>query len=362
MIKTFKTQQCKLFLNHPPPISKPIKTTIQISQDCPKKEKRALVEEPKLSFSCSPQPLSVMGFSSLSLLLIITTTSSLLFSLTAQHHHLDHLMRDYAFRCYTNHPKTAFLYTIPLPYNLSGIRAHTIRYRSGSLHRYGARIQQFRLAPGANVRPYVERLIIVQQHWGNWSSVYYKSTKTTSDFHLISPVLGLFAYDADNLTDPSGIEIFMEKPMTVDFSNVAVPPPENSRPLCAYFGPDGSVSVYNQSQSTAGVCFGFGQGHYGMVIKNMPEWPGKVGRSGGDGEISKWKVVIGSSIGGILVAMLLGLLCVALVKMKKKTKIAEMERRAYEEEALEVSMVGHFRAPTAPAMRTLPALENDYTP
>jgi len=36
-----------------------------------------------------------------------------------------------------------------------------------------------------------------------------------------------------------------------------------------------------------------------------------------------------------------------------------MERRAYEEEALQVSMVGHVRAPTAPGTRTLPRISDD---
>ncbi|KAD4178508.1 hypothetical protein E3N88_27099 [Mikania micrantha] len=48
--------------------------------------------------------------------------------------------------------------------------------------------------------------------------------------------------------------------------------------------------------------------------------------------------VFGAAIG----AFLLGLLLVAMfVKEKKKARLEELERRAYEEEALQVSMAGH---------------------
>jgi hypothetical protein len=41
--------------------------------------------------------------------------------------------------------------------------------------------------------------------------------------------------------------------------------------------------------------------------------------------------------------------------------MAELEQRAYEEEALRVSMVGHVRAPSAAGSRTSPdVLETDY--
>ncbi|VAH34948.1 unnamed protein product [Triticum turgidum subsp. durum] len=46
---------------------------------------------------------------------------------------------------------------------------------------------------------------------------------------------------------------------------------------------------------------------------------------------------------------------------RRKSEMAEMERRAYEEEALRVAMVGHVRAPSACGSRTTPdELENEY--
>ncbi|XP_039041121.1 uncharacterized protein LOC120179650 [Hibiscus syriacus] len=61
----------------------------------------------------------------------------------------------------------------------------------------------------------------------------------------------------------------------------------------------------------------------------------------------QWKLVVGCSVGAALGAFLLGLLLVAtFVKVKKKARMEELARREYEEEALQVSMVGHIRART----------------
>ncbi|CAN0907444.1 hypothetical protein LINGRAHAP2_LOCUS24808 [Linum grandiflorum] len=47
-------------------------------------------------------------------------------------------------------------------------------------------------------------------------------------------------------------------------------------------------------------------------------------------------------------------------KAKKKAMMVEMERKVYEEEALQVSMVGHVRAPLASTTRTVPTIDNDH--
>lgn len=75
---------------------------------------------------------------------------------------------------------------------------------------------------------------------------------------------------------------------------------------------------------------------------------------------SKWKIVTVSAIGGALGACLLSLLMIAMCvnAKKKKEKMDELERRAYEEEALQVSMVGHVRAVAASGTRTVPTIEH----
>ncbi|KAE8683812.1 FIZZY-related 2 isoform 1 [Hibiscus syriacus] len=125
--------------------------------------------------------------------------------------------------------------------------------------------------------------------------------------------------------------------------------------LCASFEGDGKVTLRNQVSPD--VCVATRHGHFGLVVELPPPMPVR------QKKISRWKLAVGSSIGAALGAFLLGLLLVTmLVKVKKKARMDELERRAYEEEALQVSMVGHTRAPIASGTRTTPTIEHDYTP
>ncbi|XP_077239533.1 uncharacterized protein LOC143880422 [Tasmannia lanceolata] len=305
-----------------------------------------------------------MGFSSHQFLSLLPITITFLIPSTSQKTHLksneteptlvlDNLIRDYSFKCYSDHPKTAFLYSVRLPERFSGLQADTVRYRSGSLRRYGAQIKEFHFSPGIIVSPYVERLVLVREKLeGNWSSMYYNQKKNISGFDLVTPLLGLLAYNADHLnaTNPSRIRILAAKnPITIDFSGFSN---IGFMSFCAFFSMDGKVSVYNQTQFP-NVCVGFREGHYGLVVGSHKEEVKKV---------SRLKVIVAGFLGGVLGAVLLGLLVVAMVKKKKRSRIAEMERRAYEEEGLRVTMVGSVRVPVAPGTRTMPVLENDYTP
>ncbi|KAF8380374.1 hypothetical protein HHK36_027859 [Tetracentron sinense] len=269
---------------------------------------------------------------------------------------LDHVIRDYAFRSYVKHPKTGLLYNVSLPESLSGVGADTVRFRCGSLRRYGAQVKEFLLPIGVTVRPCVERVVIVLQNLGyNWSSIYYDNYNV-SGYQLVSPVLGLLAYHAGDLnsTTPFDLGIFAgKKPITIDFSNFTKMASSDLRPLCASFDLDGNVTIIEQV--SLNICIVSGHGHFGLLVEpSLPKMRTKVNR---------WKIVIGSSIGGVLGAFLLGLLLIALlVKVKKRSRMAEMERRAYEEEALQMSMVGHVRAPTATGTRTLPTIEHEYSP
>ncbi|CAH8260409.1 unnamed protein product [Arabidopsis lyrata] len=118
-------------------------------------------------------------------------------------------------------------------------------------------------------------------------------------------------------------------------------------------------------QVSASVFLGTKQGHYVLVIRahdssgrgstlvTPPSSPAV--NDGGGGRLA-----VGSVIGSMIGAFLLRLLVVAMVvKGEKKTMREEMERRAYEEEALPVSMVGHVRAnPNASRTRTVPRFDN----
>lgn len=268
---------------------------------------------------------------------------------------LDLLIRDYTFRSYTPHFRTGKLHRILLPSNLSGIHVDTVRLRCGSLRRYGAAVREFRLAAGVRVRPCSTRVMLIRQNFGsNWSSLYYDNYEL-SGYQLISPVVGLLAYNVGATgatTVPSELAIQAgKKPILIDFTNITTSFQETGIiPLCASFDGEGKVSLSNQARPN--VCVTTRDGHFGLVVES-PLMPLKR-------KMSRWKIAIGSSVGAALGAFLLSLLVVALfVNAKKKARMEEMERRAYEEEALQVSMVGHVRALTASGTRTVPTIEQE---
>lgn len=269
---------------------------------------------------------------------------------------LDLLIRDYTFQSYGNNFGTGRLHTIHLPANLSGIVVSTVRYRCGSLRRYGAKFQEFQLGTGIFIRPCAQRVLLVTQNLGhNWSYIYYDNYELTG-YQLISPVLGLLAYNAGddmNFSTPYEVVIQAKKEaITIDFSNTTrlVNVTTGLIPMCASFEHDGKVTLTNQVSEN--VCLAKGHGHFGLVVQS-PLLPFK------KKAISRWKIAVGSSIGAAIGASLLGLLLIAmLVKVKKKARMEEIERRTYEEEALQVSMVGHVRAHVANGIRTVPTNEH----
>ncbi|XP_015896442.2 uncharacterized protein LOC107430157 [Ziziphus jujuba] len=277
---------------------------------------------------------------------------------------LDLLIRDYTFKSLNSHfYHTGLIHKVNLPANFSGIRVNTVRFRCGSLKRYGAQVKEFHLDIGVSVHPCVERVMVVSQNLGhNWSSIYY-ANYDLSGYQLVSPVLGLLAYNAGtdvNFSNPFELGIHAgEKPITIDFRNLTKMNYNNGSgslmPLCASFEGDGKLSLAKQASPY--VCVARRNGHFGLVVEKP--FPVVQLRK----RESPWKVAVGSSIGASLGAFLLGLLLVAMfVRVKKRSRMEELERRAYEEEALQVSMVGHVRAPTASVTRTMPTLEHEYKP
>ncbi|CAN1186330.1 hypothetical protein LINPERHAP2_LOCUS38077 [Linum perenne] len=282
---------------------------------------------------------------------------------------LDQLIRDYAFEIESSMHKTGEIHSVDLPSNLSGVKARAARFRCGSLTRYGARIEEFGLGIGVMLYPCVERVMVVTYNLGinRSTSIYnasYKNKLSASGYQLLSPILGLTAYNfivkSPNSSYPFqiGIRSSQGNPITINFSNITSTTHHGniSTTMCASFEKDGNVIL--RKPISHQVCGSTSNGHYALVVKIPPPPPATAADRGG-GRAAEWKVAVGSSVGGVLGIVLLGLLVVAmLVKVKKKAKMVEMERRAYEEEALQVSMVGHVRAPVASGTRTQPTIEH----
>ncbi|XP_012838021.1 PREDICTED: uncharacterized protein LOC105958561 [Erythranthe guttata] len=309
-----------------------------------------------------------MGF--LFSLITLTIFLSLQTSKSDQNQHLllDQIIKDYTFKSYTTNSKTGKLHAINLPSNLSGVKADAIKLRCGSLQRYGAKIQEFRLSSGLNIRPCAKRVILLRQNLGsNWSSIYYNSYKLSSAYQLIAPVLALLAYTGPG-KNVSTIEMPAGKnPIAIDFSSTEflndMLPAGIISPLCVRFDENGKITFLNRTGPN-NVCVSTSNGYFGLVAE-MPLYMTAALKSGGK-EVGKWKIVTVGSIGGALGAALLSLLTIAMfVNAKKKIKKEEMdelERRAYEEEALRVSMVGHVRGNSGNSCTrtTVPTIHHYY--
>lgn len=292
-------------------------------------------------------------------------------------HVLDLIIRDHTFKSLDKDFRTGVPQSVELPSNLSGIKVDSVRFRCGSLTRYGAHLKEFHLGIGVTVHPCIERVMLIRTSMGhNWSSIYY-ANYDLSGYQLASPIVGLLAYNADGDNDANssssnnpfqlGIQAG-EKLITIDFNNAIKLSKEegNIRPLmCASFEGDGRMTVAKPNPSSPHICSAKRHGHFGLVVESPPAASSPQAPQQQDQfrkqPISQWKVAVGSTIGAALGAFLIGLLLVAmLVRVKKRSRMVELERRAYAEEALQVSMVGHVRAPTAPGTRTTPTLEHEY--
>ncbi|KAF8053945.1 hypothetical protein N665_1360s0006 [Sinapis alba] len=296
---------------------------------------------------------------------------------------LDLLLRDYTLNSFKNQHysiKTGVVRHIHLPSNFSGINLDAVRFRCGSLRRYGAQLQEFHIGIGAVLEPCGERLVVVRQILGsNWSDIYYKNYDL-SGYKLVSPVLGLLAYNAlndvvlgNNLSSSYQISLVLDDakdPSTVDFGNISGPSMVErtflNKPMCVTFGLDGKVTFAGEVKPY--VCAVKTNGHFGLVVTDDQD----SSKSDGGGEkqkIGRWRSVVGGLVGSVTVGLvLLGLVVAAAVvtakKRRRKAKREEMERKAYEEEALRVvTMVGHSRVFVASATRTLPGfMEHECVP
>lgn len=280
---------------------------------------------------------------------------------------LDALLQEYAYRAFVN-PRTGSIYDGQVPSNLTGIKISVVRLRSGSLRNRGMMsFKEFKIPNGVDVEPRVERMAFVYQNLGNWSSVYYP----LPGFTYLTPVLGLLAYNAANLTGTGLSELDVRtsgSSIIIDFRDV-IRVLSGATPLCVWFELDGLPAFRNLEHDN--VCSTEGEGHFAIVVNSTglspaPAPAGGVipGPASGTSHKSKsktWKIV-GGVVGGFVVLVLVVLLLVCALRYRKKKKVAGMERQAEAGETLQMSQVGNSQAPVASGTRTQAAIENEYAP
>uniref|UniRef100_A0ACD5UUM1 Uncharacterized protein n=1 Tax=Avena sativa TaxID=4498 RepID=A0ACD5UUM1_AVESA len=261
------------------------------------------------------------------------------------------------------HRRTGVTYPLSLPGSLSAVQASVSRFRSGSLRRHGVRgLGEFTVPKGLVVpgRPASAHLLAVRVNMGNLSAVYAEYAARGGGYRIVSPVLGLMFYDLEQRNGTAALEVRVtDAAIRANFS-MAVPALQPGVvPLCMAVWLNGSVAV-TDVQAGSYTCHVRDQGHVALVLGGVGD--GEDDAVAETGEASKWKLALFGAALGAGGTVLLGLVLVAMLSVqRRKSEMAEMERRAYEEEALRVAMVGHVRAPSASGSRTTPdQLENEY--
>lgn len=275
---------------------------------------------------------------------------------------LDSVLQDYAYRALVN-PRTGDVYDGNVPSNLTGIKVSALRLRSGSLRARGVIYKEFEIPVGFIARPYVERLVLVYQNLGNWSVKYYP----LNGYTYLTPVFGLLAYDASNLSakNLSELNIMVSgKPISIRFSDIKSIP-GGFAAKCVSFDLQGSVSFSNVSSENR--CTTFQQGHFAIVVESvsLPPLPvTPLPPSNGKGKKSSktiW-IIVGTVVGGLALLVLLGFLVAWLHKYKRQKKMQHMEMASEVGEVLKMTKVGSTKAPAASVTRTQPTLETQYAP
>ncbi|WOL18020.1 hypothetical protein Cni_G26813 [Canna indica] len=277
---------------------------------------------------------------------------------------LDALLQDYAYRALVP-PHTGHIYNGAAPSNLTGIQIAALRLRSGSLRRKGFKsYKEFEIPLGLIVQPYVERLVLVYHNLGNWSSIYYPLPGYT----YLTPVLGLLAYDAANLSAtnlPRLDLVVSESPISINFTNVTnFVVPSGAR--CVWFGFDGLPDFKDLVSSN--ICSTYRQGHFSIVVNSSEippppapsAAPGPVPSSSGSksNKSKVWKIV-GGVVGGLIALFLLALLVYCVRQFKQNKKVAQMEQHAEAGVSLQTARIGNAQVPVASGTRTQPVLENN---
>ncbi|KAM0061376.1 hypothetical protein Hdeb2414_s0004g00135241 [Helianthus debilis subsp. tardiflorus] len=268
---------------------------------------------------------------------------------------LDAILQDYAYRAF-HRPRTGRPYDGVPPANLSGIQISALRLRSGSLFTRGVRqYKQFTIPVGVIGTPYVERLVLVYQNLGNWSTTYYP---LPPGYMYLAPVLGLLAYDASNLsaTNLEELDIYAsEDPISIEFTQVQ--PVRDAR--CVWFDLDGRINFTKVVSGNK--CLTYEQGHFSIVVESTAPSPAPAPQPHQGGGGKGW-IIGGSVLGGVALLVLLALLILWVWRFNKRKKMHKMEKAADAGEALHMTTVGNTKAPAATTTRTQPSLETEYVP
>jgi hypothetical protein len=198
------------------------------------------------------------------------------------------------------------------------------------------------------VRRRASHLIVARVNLGNLSSIY-DEYGAGAGYRLASPVLGLAFYGLARPNGSAALEVDVTgAAIRVNFSVVVPAHQPGAAALCMSIGLNDTVTVTDVVSGT-NVCQASDQGHFALVVGGASDDSGGGGEAENIGVVSKWKLALFGAALGAGGTVLLGLVAVAVVTVqRRKSEMAELERRTYEEEALRVSIVGHVRGRPRP--------------
>ncbi|CAI9287465.1 unnamed protein product [Lactuca saligna] len=282
---------------------------------------------------------------------------------------LDTTLQEYAYRAFF-HPRTGIPFDGLVPPYLTGIEISAMRLRSGSLfHRGVETFKEFKIPIGVREQPYVERLVLVYQNLGNWSTTYYPLPGYT----YLAPILGLLAYNGSDLsaTNLPELEFWAsDDAIAIKFGQIrSKPEGSGSHPKCVWFDLHGQVNFTDLVSDNQ--CLTYEQGHFSIVVESPPPSPPATPEVSASPEetassskldnMPRVCAIVGIAGGGIILVVLFALLILWAWRYKKRKRIQELERAANSGEALRMTRVGSMRVPYAMATRTMPDLEIDFT-
>ncbi|KAK7276144.1 hypothetical protein RIF29_17277 [Crotalaria pallida] len=270
---------------------------------------------------------------------------------------LDSHLQNYAFKALSN-PTTGVPYDAQVPTNLTGIKVSAMRLLSSSLRTRGVQsYKEFDIAIGVVEEPYVKRLVLVYHNLGNWSNIFYP----LHGYSYLAPVLGLLAYNGDNLSASGLPELNIrvtDNKILVKFHDVE-PAPFGSLPKCVYFDLHGAVKFENLLPGN--VCSTVQQGHFSIVVESNNTVPSHAHNGGGGKKKMSWvSVFVPCLIGGLVLLIILGLVVARVRRNQQGKRIQQMESIAESSETLYIASIGGTKAPLAMGTRTRPMIETDF--
>ncbi|EFJ15439.1 hypothetical protein SELMODRAFT_422745 [Selaginella moellendorffii] len=290
-------------------------------------------------------------------------------------------------------PKTGVIYNVTLDAsgsrNSSGVVAsiQAVRLRSGSLRRHGLVFNEFTIPVQCLVETTSKYVVLVYRDFSSYPAAM------PDGFQLVGPVVGIKAYEGNDLSHPAPQELNVFSGPTAITVRVPVLARSSGKlsPLCASFDKEGTFRVANvSSPPNSCVLSQLVDSSLAVAASSLPPAPAPApapspeqaqalapdrgpasapvasivppptGRNARRKMSKAWKLGVGIGVGGIGLVMVAAVLVFAGVRTRRRARIAKMELCADNSESLQTALIGGSRAPAAGGTRTRPVLENDY--